>query len=374
SKRPVVENPDGVVHFLLCELLNYKEVDDKDTASPTMKDLKPPPTTSPTLPTPEGSGPSTATPDEASTLENPDKKIQKPVFKPEEHPIFVYRSFLLNSLAELLQSYNRTKMEFLSFKRSVPPQLGSTPVRPRSSIVNYLIDLLCQESLSATSDTMTSKKKAATAARASSVLVALVTRSGEKMYDRSRDRFEYDDDPDLLFVRKFVLDTVLKAFEKAATPDESLDARYARMQSLAELMCHIIGDKEKDHPSAHRSDQNTHVHAQLRRMMYEKGYIEKLTTSIADIDLKYPGVKRVIKYILRVLRILTDTAKDLSLTSNVIPASSLPEYIEDEIASASSLSDLEDEREETPDLYRNSTLGMLEPRDSDDDSEDDEGK
>ncbi|RSL99398.1 hypothetical protein CEP52_009751 [Fusarium oligoseptatum] len=30
SKRPVVENPDGVIHFLLCELLNYREVDDKE--------------------------------------------------------------------------------------------------------------------------------------------------------------------------------------------------------------------------------------------------------------------------------------------------------------------------------------------------------
>lgn len=372
SKWPTVENPDGVVHFLLCELLNYKEVDDKDTAAPPMKDLKPSDSSSPT---PEASGSSPSTPDEPSTTDGSDKKVQKPVFKPEEHPIFVYRSFLLNSLAELLQSYNRTKMEFLSFKRSVPPQLGSTPVRPRSSIVNYLIDLLCQDSLNGTSDTMASKKKSATATRAASVLVALVTRSGEKVYDRSRDRFEYDDDPDLLFVRKFVLDTILKAFERAAGPDESLDSRYARMQSLAELMCQIIGDKEKDHPSTHRSDMlNTQVHAQLRRMMYEKGYLEKLTASIAEIDLKYPGVKRVIKYILRVLRILTETAKDLSLTSNVIPTSSLPEYIEDEIASASSLSDLEDDREETPDLYRHSALGMLEPRDSDDESEEDEGK
>lgn len=370
SKWPVVENPDGVIHFLLCELLNYKEVDDKDPAAPAMKDLKTP--SSPA--TPEASSSSPA--EEAPASESPDKKIQKPVFKPEEHPIFVYRSFLLNTLAELLQSYNRTKIEFLNFKRSAPPLLGSTPIRPRSSILHYLIDLLCQESLTATTDTMAAKKKTATATRASSVLVALVTRSGEQVHDRTRDRYEYDDDPDLLFVRKFVLDTILKAFERAATPDESLDSRYARMQSLSELMCQIIGDKEKDHPSSSRSGMlNSHIHAQLRRMMYEKGYLEKLTTSIAEMDLKYPGVKRVIKYILRVLRILTDTAKDLSLTSNVIPTSSLPENVDDEILSASSLSDWDDGREETPDLYRHSALGMLEPRDSDDESdEDDEGK
>src|ERR1700677_2136673 len=27
QKLPVVENPDGVIHFLLCELLNYKDVE-----------------------------------------------------------------------------------------------------------------------------------------------------------------------------------------------------------------------------------------------------------------------------------------------------------------------------------------------------------
>jgi len=29
---PVVDNPDGVIHFLLCELLNYRDVEDKEPA------------------------------------------------------------------------------------------------------------------------------------------------------------------------------------------------------------------------------------------------------------------------------------------------------------------------------------------------------
>lgn len=368
SKWPVVENPDGVVHFLLCELLNYREVDDKDSSVPAMKDLKASET-----PAAADNVPSPATTDDGSVTEGKDKKLQKPTFKSEEHPIFVYRCFLLNSLAELLMSYNRTKIEFLNFRRSAP-LLGNTPVRPRSSILIYLIDLLCQDSLSAATDSLAAKKKLATAARAQSVLVALVNQTGEKPHERNKDRFEYDDDPDLISVRKFVLDTILKAYERASTPDESLDLRYARMQSLAELMCQIIGDRDKDHgPPRPPSLLGPHAYTQLRRMMYEKGYLDKLTSSIAEIDLKYPGVRRVIKYILRVLKVLTDTAKELSL-SNVIQVPSHPEHIDDEIASASSLSDLEDEREETPDLYRHSALGMLEPHDSDDDSDEDEGK
>ncbi len=48
------------------------------------------------------------------------------------------------------------------------------------------------------------------------------------------------------------------------------------------------------------------------------------------------------------------------------------DQVEDEIASASSLSDADSDREETPDLYRNSSLGLLEGPQDDEFSEDSE--
>ncbi|RCI16673.1 hypothetical protein L249_2219 [Ophiocordyceps polyrhachis-furcata BCC 54312] len=374
SKRPVVENPDGVIHFLLCELVNYREVDDKD------------PATLGTECKTEGES-STANRDSSvrdkPASEEKDRKQAKPVFKAVEHPIFVYRCFLLNCLAELLQSYVRTKVEFINFKRSAPPPTTQTPIKPRSSILNYLIyDLLCQGNLHGTTDSIASKKKVATSTLTQRVLVALVSKTNEKPVERNRDKFAYDDEPDLLFVRKFVLDTVLKAYEKAPLADEPLETRYTRMQCLAELMNQMIGEKDKDQNSGARAADNAQLQnrsqAQLRRLMYEKGYIEKLTSSIAEVGLNYPGVKRAIKYILRVLRALTGTAKELSLSplSSSLPTDAAADNSEDEFASTSSLSDVDDDREETPDLYRNSALGMLEPRADDDESgeedEDDE--
>lgn len=363
SKPLVVQNPDDVIHFLLCELVNYREVDDKEPPIPG-RDAKT---------EADSSADSPATSKDAP--DGKDKKPSKPVFKAEEHPIFVYRCFLLNCLTELLQSYNRTKVEFINFKRSAPPQaLPSIPVKPRSSILNYLIyDLLCQGNLSGTTDSIASKKKAATSSQTQKVLVALVSKTNEKAVDRTRDKFAYDEEADLLFVRKFVLDTILKAYERAPLSDEPLETRYSRMQCLAELMNHMIGDRDKEQASGVRASDNnqSRSQAQLRRLMYEKGYLDKLTSSIAEINLNYPGVKRAIKYILRVLRVLTDTAKELS-HSNILPSDSLHDNSDDEIASTSSLSDLDDGREDTPDLYRNSTLGMLEPRGEEDESEDDD--
>ncbi|KAK7429230.1 E3 ubiquitin-protein ligase tom1 [Neonectria magnoliae] len=364
SKRPVVENPDGVIHFLLCELVNYREVDDKEVPT-TDKDSK-----TDTQATSEAQSPASK---DSTAIDAKDKKPVKPVFKAEEHPIFVYRCFLLNCLAELLQSYNRTKMEFINFKRSAP-LTTSTPIKPRSSVLNYLIyDLLCQGNLSGTVDSIASKKKAATSAQAQKVLVALVAKTSEKSLNRGKDKFAYDDEPDLLFVRKFVLDTMLKAYERAPISDEPLEIRYSRMQCLAELMNYMVGERDKDQSTNGRASDSIQArsHAQLRRLMYEKGYLDKLTTSIAEINLNYPGVKRAIKYILRVLRVLTETAKELS-HSNILPSDGLSDHGDDDIASTSSLSDLDDDREETPDLYRNSALGMLEPRGDDDDSDEDE--
>ena len=368
-KRPVLENPDGVVHFLLCELLNYKEVDDKEPSNASAKDGNP----SAEPAAPSGDAASSSGEEQGMEAKDKDKKPSKPAFKAEDHPIFVYRCFLLNCLAELLQSFNRAKVEFINFKRSAPIQTN-TPIKPRSSVLNYLLnDLLCLSHTITNMDSVAIKKKAATSNQAQAVLVALVSRTGEKPFDRNRGTWEYDDEPDLLFVRRFVLDTILRAYKEASIPGEAFDVRYGRMICLAELMSQMIGEKDRDSvPSNARGTDPavTSSQAQLRRLMYEKGYIAALTASIADIDLTFPNVKRTIKYILRVLRSLAKTAFQLS-QSDVMPLAST-DQLEEEAISASSLSDMDSDREETPDLYRNSTLGMLEPGGGDDFSEDSE--
>jgi len=354
-KRPVLENPDGVIHFLLCELLNYKEVDDKEPA--LVKDSKAPAES----PGPSADGTSVSGEEQPFEAKDKDKKSSKPVFRAEDHPIFIYRCFLLNCLAELLQSFNRAKVEFINFKRSAPIQTN-TPIKPRSSVLNYLLnDLLFSSQNSPPSDSLVYKKKIATSAQAQAVLVALVARTGEKPLDRNLSNYEYDDEPDLLFVRRFVLDTILRAYKETSSSGEPLDVRYGKMISLAELMSQIIGEKDKEPISnTSRTDPgSSRSHTQLKRLMFEKGYLAALTASIADIDIAFPNVKRTMKYILRVLRSLSKTVYDLSQAG--IIARTAADQHDDEILSSSSLSDIDSEREETPDLYRNSTLGMLEP-------------
>ncbi|KFY45111.1 hypothetical protein V494_01149 [Pseudogymnoascus sp. VKM F-4513 (FW-928)] len=363
-KVPIVENPDGVIYFLLCELLNYRDVEDKESAPAAPAEEK---TT--TTPASELTGPSTAGAAEASapaagaaqaapaSPAKPETKKPKPEFKSEEHPIYIYRCFLLQCLTELLGSYNRTKVEFINFKRNAPAH-AATPSKPRSNVVNYLLcDLIPSGSLDH-AETLTMRKKVSTSSWADSTITALLSKTGEQILDRDRDETDSDDEPDLLFVRKFVLENIIKAYREASSSNEPLDIKYSRMLSLADLMSHIMSGKDN---IGGGSDPNVNIRSQqqLKRIMFEKGYIGALTASIADIDLNFPGAKRAVKHILRPLKALTQTAIELSEIGKV--ALTPGQHDEDEIASASSVSDVDDEREETPDLFRNSTLGMFEP-------------
>ncbi|KAL8846211.1 MAG: hypothetical protein Q9198_011311, partial [Flavoplaca austrocitrina] len=68
-------------------------------------------------------------------------------------------------------------------------------------------------------------------------------------------------------------------------------------------------------------------------------------------------LKKAFKYILKPLKQLTSAAIHLSDTPDI--PTTLGQTDGDEISSASLVSEPDDRREETPDLFQNSTLGTL---------------
>ncbi|KAF2096815.1 hypothetical protein NA57DRAFT_42813 [Rhizodiscina lignyota] len=361
-KHPTVENPDGVIHFLLCELLAYKEVEDiehpkssPETAKATTSDVEMANgdgTSSDSSSTAPGAGPST-----------------KSDFKSENHPIYIYRCFILQCLTELLSSYNRAKVEFINFSRKLAPK-EATPSKPRSGVLNYLLNSLISIGTLNHGEDTAFRKTYWTSHNATNVIVALVTKTGEQVYDKSRDAKDYEDEPELVYVRKFVLEHALKSFKDAQSSSETLDLKYSRLLSLGNLFNSMLTSK----PSLGSTNSHEMVlqsQKQLARIMYEKNFITTLTSAIADVDLNFPNAKRAVKYILKPLKLLTQTAIEISTNSDIAPSSTE----EDEISTeASSVSDMDgDDREQTPDLFRNSTLGILQPnQDEDSDSDDDE--
>ncbi|KAI9677149.1 MAG: E3 ubiquitin- protein ligase upl1 [Trizodia sp. TS-e1964] len=343
-----IENSDGVIHYLLCELLSYKEVDDKEppVPKPTSNDQPAPQVDVEmshgdiTLPTAES------------------KKSGKATFKADNHPIYIYRCFILQCLTELLSCYNRIKMEFINFSRKSLLQ-AMTPTKPRTGVLNYLLNDLIPVGTLLHPDDISYRKKYATSNWAISVIVSLCAKTAEKIYDASQSSSEVEPEPELLFVRKFVLEHALKAYRDAYAMDEPLDSKYSRMLNLADLFDRILTGKPNSGGGSLTIPMLVASQTQLAKIMFEKGFINAFTNSLADIDLNFPGTKRAVKHILRPLKHLTETALKLSESSSI--STNLAQTEEDEISVASSVSEFPENREETPDLFRNSTLGMFDP-------------
>ncbi|KAI1832672.1 hypothetical protein DTO006G1_1630 [Penicillium roqueforti] len=366
-KAPIVENPDGVIHYLLSELLSYKDVDDKETSlesseqaadqSDTQTDVE----MAVDEPTPSIS--STA---EAQTSRG-SKKAEKPQFKADDHPIYIYRCLLLQCLTELLSSYNRTKVEFINFSRKADP-LATTPSKPRSGVLNYLLNVLVPLGTMDHDESLVFKKRSITSTWTMQVLVALCTKTGEfgGVGKRRTDPKYEEDEPELAFVRRFVLEHALRSYKDAMASTEPLDVKYSKLMSLADLFDKMLSGYSFTNDTGFPTSTR-----QLAKTMFEKNFIPALTSSVADVDLNFPSSRRVIKYILRPLNKLTQTAVLLSETSDITIQG---DNEDDEISSATSVSDMEDEREETPDLFRHSTLGMLEPRHDEEESSTEESE
>ena len=358
SKPPVVERPSGVIHYLLTELLAYKDVDDKES----MPVIKPKEGEATNLDMAEPTGlssPASPSSTPGSTNDsNETKKLEKLEFKLEQHPIYIYRCFILQCLTELLQSYNQIKIEFINFSRKAEPK-AVTPSKPRSGVLNYLLNDTIPVGTLNHEDSIAFRKRNNTSNWAISVIVSLCLRTNEAGYEKKHGSIEEDDQPDLLFVRKFVLEHALKAYKDANSSDEHPDIKYARLLDIADLFQRLLMGRLVA-PGGPTNQSTEHgVQHSIAKLMYEKNFIAALTGSIADIDLNFPGSKRAVKYILRPLKQLTTTAIKLSQESDI--SSTLGTTDEDEISTASSVSEIADEREETPDLFRNSTLDMFEP-------------
>lgn len=366
TRPPVIEHPDGVIHFILSEMLTYRNVEDKE-----------PPTEAATKPehSPDKSF-SQETPDDSTPLPQAQQKADKPKFKHVEHPIFSYRCFLMYSLSELLHCYNRTKVEFITFNQKADPK-AATPSKPRANVLNYFLDGLIPSGYVDKEDSLVFKKKLLTSDWAIRVIVALCSKTGESGSIAQSQRYssqpqvdDVNDEPELQYVRRFVLEHAIKSYKDAISSSDSLQAKYSKLLCLADMFNRLLTKPVV--PDGSAGSQNTSYKA-LARMMFEKNLTAVLTSSLSEIDLSFPGSKRVIKFILRPLQELTTLATHLSLTEPDFVNSISSSTEEDLISSASSVSDVDEDREETPDLFRNSALGMLDPdRESESDSEDGE--
>ncbi|KAF9268895.1 hypothetical protein L218DRAFT_977318 [Marasmius fiardii PR-910] len=359
SEPPSTEAVEAVVYFLISELISAS----KEQESP------PNPETPSSQPLPNiAIDPMTI--DTASQDPSSSKGDEITSKGRTQHQ---YMCFLMQCMTELLFSYDACKLAFLTYspkKRPITPaKEGSNKFR--AATMNFLLSDLVSFGTINPQSNPDSRGKMTVCNWAMSVIVALCV-------DSSSVQESKEVSPELISVRKYVLESISRAIKDL--PTEAVDARYGRLLALGDL-CHRLLTVRFNFSSRKQVEETP---TQIAKVMLEKNFVSTLTNSLSDVDLNYPNVKNLIAAILRPLEYLTKVAikmsrspgkgKDTLEGPSAESASSYASGSEDED---------EDAREETPDLYRNSALGMYggemddmhfnEDEDMDEDDEEDEG-
>jgi E3 ubiquitin-protein ligase HUWE1 len=268
---------EAIMHFLVGEL---------------MESVRPSPRQSEGLPI-----------SESTSAENPTEGSERPPAQAEQKPPgpneaqepkldHYYCGFLMQSLTELMFSYDACKMAFLSYstKRSGTPSKDSAKIR-LAALHFVLSDLVTFQTIDP-EPSNDARHNVPLCNWAMSLVVALCV-------DTSSSQPVKDVSPELIAVRKTVLEAVSRSI-KDPSQTESLDARYGRLLALADLCYRLL--TVRFNPGLRKPLEETPTH--IAKIMLEKNFVSTLTNALAEVDLNYPNVRVVVAAILKPLELL----------------------------------------------------------------------
>ncbi|KAG9000508.1 hypothetical protein FRB94_005396 [Tulasnella sp. JGI-2019a] len=354
---PSSSQAEVLVHYVVGEILRV---------------TKPPATAASTTVTSNASQPSAMRVDSTTEIL---KEVGVARMGNEEAEDHLYACVLMQTLTELLASYDSCKAAFTAFhrKRSTPSTKDTTS-KHRANFLAFLLNEIMSPSAGISAEKM--HRKGTFNGLANSVIASLcsdvITPQGVR-----------EPSDELTAARKFVLDAVAKAMKDVPSTDPP-DLRYAKLHTLAELCTRLLTYRTATATTPNGVKEETSVH--VAKIMLEKNFVSILTGALAEADLNHPSMKSLVGIIMRPLEQLSKIAIKMGKTSTKTKGTSV-----DAMDTESDGSDDEgsegSQREETPDLYRNSALGMYggdmedvdfgenEDEDMDDDEdEDDEGE
>lgn len=333
---------DSVVHLLMSQLLALHKVILAETA-PT--DLS------------EASTSAESTPESVS------------------HKRWSQARFFLASLAELLYSYDACKSSFLRFSFS-----GQSS--GEDDFLGFLLtDIIAQADT--TTPPQGKEKKKGNGMRtlrikewAGLVLVSLCAAPVSPFADQAAAAAQVSTDEQQ--VRRVVLKSVSQALQHAFADSHTTTLRYGRLSSLSECVFNLLtGTAPSSQHTGRRSKPPSHeINEDMGKLMLELNMPATLASALSDVDLNFPHVRGLINRILRPLQVLSRVAKRAGPPKSSESKQEQEqtggswEESETEASEEGSSSMLEGDhphrhasssarRDETPDVYSSSALGMF---------------
>ncbi|KAF9024773.1 hypothetical protein BGZ52_010345, partial [Haplosporangium bisporale] len=258
---------------------------------------------------------------------------------------FVQRCFLLQCLHELLISYPTCKVDLMNYsRRKAGKESLNVASKPKANWLAFLLnDLIPYRGTVAQSSNTDLRKHSIESNFASSVLVA--------MCSNSDDEEEKKPFSELVQVRRFVVDGIIRSFKDAIASTDPVEIKYGKFLSLSELSFKILSASGTAGSTA---KPNEDMSINIVKVMLEKNFITTLTNVLADIDLNYPHAKILANAVLKPLEHLTKLSLKMSRASE--PGAAKPRRRSTPLSVTGSGNGSGDD---APDLYRNSSLGMF---------------
>lgn len=264
-----------------------------------------------------------------------------------------YSVFLMQTISELLFSYNEAKTSFLTFsKKSLNTDV--TP-KPRSTALNMLIHRFIAINPFEEDISPEAKIKSLLSTLASACILGLNSTVPIEGIDFTDAK---NCDPDVTFARKFTVDILIKVVKEAEVSKKSSLIRYGKIMDIVNLVNNIF-----TRDFGKRINLSTdhvimkHDGFQFGKELLEKKFPTLITDVLATLDVNFPYTGEFTESILKCLTKFGKIKVDYqNLFKEGSPIEGDEEVYEDE----------DEMDEDTPNLLRNSTLGMYDIGDIED--------
>lgn len=278
------------------------------------------------------------------TEENSSKKKKDLRFESLlKNKFFGAMCFLLQNITELLGSYMEAKLEFITFSKK---QIVEDKNKPRSTSLNFFLHQLIPSQQFANSGGPEYQRRETISSFSKLAILALVS---TPVLPNDEEPDPKKENADMAIVRKFLVSIISKILKETVSSSSNSVNSYSKIYDLFDLCGCVLSMKFRElcYPllskSATKLDQYYVASAFIENQLPNQ-----ISTTISDLDLNFPLVHRVIKV---GLKPLSNLAKIKLSYADLFESNGPAEKEEDE------MEDIED-KEEIPDLFRNSTLGM----------------
>lgn len=289
-------------------------------------------------------------PNPAEQEEKKVKKKPRNQVKASRNPICAYMIFLLKTLTELLSSYNHSKYEFMTFNKR--GAYSESPA-PRTTALNFFIHQLLDYKTQDV-DIYVTKRRETIGKLATCALIGFVSSVQDDKLVKSDPKSL---DPNMTFIRKFTLESLSKAM-KDLKGTRSLENNLGKYHGWFNLVHRLLITDPLMNNLLDKMKIETDKY-EICKLMLEIKIPETITECLSTLDLNVPFSKKIYNAAIDPLNSITETRNIFS------------EYFKSENNEDDEDVDEDSDKEEVPDMFKNSALGMYDIEDIEDDDDDD---